>query len=268
MLTVVRTLKRLSGMAVGVTMLAACTWLGGCGSHRHEARRSKMAADHGSVAAVTRRVLTESEVAQLPPITVATEAWYRAGGDGAEQSFEAGDTLHTGDRVGWQVTVDQPAYVYLVQFYQNGIGEVLYPRDGHERLCPFVPRPIPASSETRLVLGESSGVENVYVVASTFPLDDPAGAVRRRVATVHATVGEADPGLVSTRRSRSGAHDDIVRDNRFMNACYDLLPDRDVTSAEPVFPDSRYLPDHGMGIVHFQFRHAAPPSRPVVGDEQ
>lgn len=99
------------------------------------------------------------------------------------RALDPGDTLHSGDLVELVVSVDRPAFVYIVQRFPDGSAAVLHPESGDLQL--------PAALETRLPepgawyqLDQTVGEEHLYVVASERPLSDADREVAEALARV------------------------------------------------------------------------------------
>lgn len=94
----------------------------------------------------------------------------RAHSGGEARYVAPGATLTTGDRVELFIELDQPAHVYVVQFFADETSAVLFPKnDASARLAPGRHR-IPAPGKM-FELDESTGEEHIYVVASREPLE-------------------------------------------------------------------------------------------------
>ena len=76
-----------------------------------------------------------------------------------------GESLHTGDLVQFVVAVDQPAYVYIVQYFTDASAAVLHPEGGDALLRPGYEARVPEpGSWFKLV--PPPGSEAVYFIAT------------------------------------------------------------------------------------------------------
>jgi len=106
----------------------------------------------------------------------------------------AGQALHTGDRVAFQVRPSAPAHVYLLQKNAKGTLTVLFP---DARISPA--NPLPAGETVRIPPGNTFfrlddkdiGTETVYIVASLHPVTS------MQEATTLIENGEAPAGPVA-----------------------------------------------------------------------
>jgi hypothetical protein len=88
-----------------------------------------------------------------------------------------GESLHTGDLVQFVVAVDQPAYVYIVQYFADGSAAVLHPEGGDAQIRPGYEARVPEpGSWFKLV--PPPGSEAVYFIATRRAL----GEADQRVA--------------------------------------------------------------------------------------
>src|SRR5262249_60945677 len=120
-------------------------------------------------AAYAARAASEprSSPRQEPPINVSLRV--QAASRGARRPIGPGEALHSGDRIEMYLEVDQPAYVYVVQFFPDHSSAVLFPPEGDLRLRPGAPHRIPARGQS-FPLDEATGEANIYGVATGKPL--------------------------------------------------------------------------------------------------
>jgi hypothetical protein len=130
----------------------------------------------------------------------------RVGKDKKKTTFPVldGDSLKTGDDVVMHVSVNQPAYVYVVQFYGDGTSAVLFPQE-----CPTdKPRPpegcgdvvaqpgkllrVPEGTDW-FTLDENTGTEHVYFLASREPIAKADKAIAGLIDNIRRTNVEAPP---------------------------------------------------------------------------
>jgi hypothetical protein len=122
------------------------------------------------------------------------------------RTLEPGESLQSGDLVQFLVSVDRPAWVYVVQRFSDGSASVLYPEHADVRLQPGLETRIPeAGSWFRL--DEIPGEEHVFFVASTRPLAEAdrevyeaVEAVRVEGVQVAALGGAEEDGDTATAR--------------------------------------------------------------------
>ena len=102
-----------------------------------------------------------------------------------------GETLRSGDKIAWSVSVTRPAYIYVLQFFPDGSAAVLFP-DGAENNRVDESQRIPPSGWFQL--DDAQGQENVYVVASVDPLERVDESVSAAINEVQTTGRAPDPG--------------------------------------------------------------------------
>jgi len=114
----------------------------------------------------------------------------QAASRGARRPIGPGEALHSGDRIEMYLEVDQPAYVYVVQFFPDHSSAVLFPPEGDLRLRPGAPHRIPARGQS-FQLDDATGEENIYVVAAGKPLAQADLAVAKVVEQVRVSSAAA-----------------------------------------------------------------------------
>ncbi|MBX3159003.1 MAG: DUF4384 domain-containing protein [Deltaproteobacteria bacterium] len=137
------------------------------------------------------------------PITITMSM--RASRNGKKFAVLDGDVLKTGDEVEMFVNVNQPAYVYVVQFYADGTSAVLFPQECPE---PGKPRPtngcgdVLASPGTDLrvpeagdafALDDNKGAEHVYFLATRDPIAKADKAIAGVIDNIRRTTVEPAP---------------------------------------------------------------------------
>jgi hypothetical protein len=96
------------------------------------------------------------------------------------------DVLRTGDLLQFVVSVDQPAYVYIVQYFADGSAAVLHPESGDALVRPGYEARVPeAGSWFKLV--PPSGTEVVYFIASRRALGEADERVAEAIRLIRAT---------------------------------------------------------------------------------
>jgi hypothetical protein len=96
-----------------------------------------------------------------------------------------GEALHTGDLVQFVVAVDQPAYVYIVQYFADGSAAVLHPEGGDALLRPGYEARVPEpGSWFKLV--PPSGSEAVYFIATRRALGEADERVAEAIRIIRA----------------------------------------------------------------------------------
>jgi len=102
--------------------------------------------------------------------------------EGAE--ITNGGVMHSGDLFEMLVRLERPAYVYLVQFYDES-SAVLYPPSGQHLVHDAGQVRIPEGSGAWARVDGNPGVETLYVVLSKAPLSDAGEAVAATLDSVH-----------------------------------------------------------------------------------
>jgi len=120
----------------------------------------------------------------------------------ALRSIADGETLSTGDVIQFMVAVDQPAYVYIVQYFADGSAAVLHPEAGDTLLKAGFEARIPEPGQV-FKLVPPAGAEVVYFIASRKTLGEAdqrvAEAVRMiRLAGTLPRPGPAGPVVASS----------------------------------------------------------------------
>lgn len=84
------------------------------------------------------------------------------------------ETLLSGDQIAMHISVDRPAYVYLLQATADGSTAVVFPAHGGWRISPeSSPLRVPEQGQW-FALDQQKGREQVILVASSQPLDQRA----------------------------------------------------------------------------------------------
>jgi len=96
----------------------------------------------------------------------------------------SGETLRSGDRLTMEITVDRPAFGYVLQFFPDGSAAVLFPQGNEDNRLTSTAR-LPRTGWFEL--DEVIGTETVYVVASTRPLAEVDASVLAVVDHVRTT---------------------------------------------------------------------------------
>ncbi len=108
------------------------------------------------------------------------------------------DALRTGDYVELYVDVTAPAYVYVVQFLANGTSAVLFPETGDRKIEPGKSFRIPEGGDGDwFQLDSTTGIENLYVVASREPVAKVDSLLGGQIAAIR-TAAPAEDKPVST----------------------------------------------------------------------
>lgn len=158
-----------------------------------------------------------------------------------------GSTLRTGDEIWFQVTVNQPSFLYLVSYEAGGQHLIMYPVEGAVVACPDRPTRLPARPSQHFQLNPSTGMENPYVIASVRPLPTPTVTVQRLVGRVH----PSPPVLTSIPRRGTQAQPPRADLPSYAAAQSCPMP------AEPTpwqaSPGAYWGP--GLGVVHLPFLH-------------
>lgn len=108
---------------------------------------------------------------------------------GEPRPIRPGDTLKSGDRIELMVSLEQPAYLYIVQFFADGGAAVLFPDAGDRLMSAAEPHRIPEAGAW-FELDEARGEEHIYVVASRRPLSLAAAPIAQQLARVRIASGD------------------------------------------------------------------------------
>jgi hypothetical protein len=128
--------------------------------------------------------VTHVDPAPAPDGPVSLKFRMFAGEGSARRALAAGERMHSGDRLTMTLTVDRPAYGYVLQFFPDGTSTVLFPRDAEDnRITGTMAVPPSGAFELDDVVGE----ETVYVVVSTRPLAEVDAAVQAAVEQIRTT---------------------------------------------------------------------------------
>ena len=149
----------------------------------------------------------------------------------ARRKFGQGETLKSGDKVEFEVELEQPVHLYLVQFFPDGSAAILHSghSSGTTKVGPFM-------------LDEALGEENVYVVASRRPLEEADRAVRDAVEEIKlSSAGAAEVKKPAVKKKGPGL---MTMGNRGLIK----IEDKSVVATSD---------DSGVAIVRFGFVHAA-----------
>jgi hypothetical protein len=123
-----------------------------------------------------------------------------------------GDTLKTGDEIEMFVQVNQPAYVYVVQFFADGTSAVLFPQecppDGAKRPAngcgdilakPGVDLRVPEAGDF-FALDENRGNEHVYFLASREPIAKADKTISGVITNIRRTASEGAQPAAPARK--------------------------------------------------------------------
>jgi len=125
---------------------------------------------------------------------------------GVRRVLSEGDSLRSGDRVGFEVTSAEPTHVYLIQRFSDGKIAVLFPKVGESNRIQGRTK-IPSGDLFQL--DEVTGKEIVYLVASSKPLQSVASDVKAAIDDVRtgrdmvAGVGNPQTKAQPQRKTRS-----------------------------------------------------------------
>jgi hypothetical protein len=113
--------------------------------------------------------------------------------DGATvRNLSDGEMLRTGDVIQFLVAVDQPAYVYVVQYFADGSAAVLHPEEGDALLRPGYEARIPEPGQV-FKLVPPAGEEIVYFIATRRALGEADERVAEALRMIRATGGTPRP---------------------------------------------------------------------------
>jgi hypothetical protein len=148
---------------------------------------------------------------KVGPVLMTVRGW-RMAGDGTRGPFAIDDTLKSGDYFSYYVRVDRDAFVYVMQFYSGGRGQVLFPESGDRLISAGQEARVPIDAGSWFQLDEAIGTEHMYVIASVEPLARSAPEVAAMVGAVRASpeVG-ATPMLLSEYKKKHLVADDESR---------------------------------------------------------
>jgi hypothetical protein len=99
-------------------------------------------------------------------------------------------TLRPGDYLEMFVTVNQPAYVYVVQFFADGTSAGLDPDAGDRLLQPGSEVRIPEAADDLFQLDERIGDENVYVLMSREPASKADAMIASQIDQIRVSGAE------------------------------------------------------------------------------
>lgn len=133
-----------------------------------------------------QKVQSEAEGALLLSLRVQT----REGS--ALRGLTDGETLRTGDVIQFVVAVDQPAYVYIVQYFADGSAAVLHPESGDALLRPGYEARIPEPGHV-FKLVPPPGDEMVYFIASRRTLGEADERIAEALRMIRAAGGNPRP---------------------------------------------------------------------------
>jgi hypothetical protein len=85
------------------------------------------------------------------------------------RTVQSGAQLQTGDRLWFQLEVEEPLFVYLVQVAKDGQSSVIYPRERELQVNPGKRHRVPTGQDS-FELDDVLGVERVMVITTTAPL--------------------------------------------------------------------------------------------------
>jgi hypothetical protein len=134
-----------------------------------------------------KKVAAEPESALTLSIRVETKE------GSALRSLADGETLRTGDLIQFMVAVDQPAYVYIVQYFADGTAAVLHPEGGDVLLRPGFEARIPEPGQV-FKLVPPAGSEVVYFIASRRALGEADQRVAEAVKMIRKAGSNPAPG--------------------------------------------------------------------------
>lgn len=85
-------------------------------------------------------------------------------------SLQPGDSLRSGDQIAINVSVDQPAYVYIAVASSTEAPKIIYPKSGDQLLSPGQPLRIPANAEKWIPLDFKVGQDDIFAYAAVRPI--------------------------------------------------------------------------------------------------
>ncbi|MBW2528778.1 MAG: DUF4384 domain-containing protein [Deltaproteobacteria bacterium] len=186
-------------------------------------------------------------VTQEAPVKLRVTLWSDPKGGAEPAPVAPGQVLHTDDEVWFVVTVNRPAFVYLVAYEPEDVHLVMYPTDGLMQICPDAPTRLPIDPGQHFRLNEATGIENPYVIASVEPLRQPTRVVERLLGTVHTS--PPSQGAMPARGTSAEPPQMPVPVPTPLSSC---PKPAGLTLWEPS-PGAFGGP--GLGVVHLPFRH-------------
>ncbi|MEO8699742.1 MAG: DUF4384 domain-containing protein [Kofleriaceae bacterium] len=156
------------------------------------------------------------------------------------------DTLHSGDFLELFVMVNQPAYVYVVQFFGDGRSTVVYP-DQDVLLQPGREHRIPAAADEALQLDDKRGDENLYFLMTRTPVASADAAIAGAIADIRAS--EVAPATAAKPAPRP------PREDRFLTLATRGVKIVKRPDNATAITGSAARGDDALVVVRFSFRH-------------
>lgn len=151
-------------------LLAGALALVGCPAPQPEVPSGPAPA--ASVAAPASAGPSDGDAAVPGPLGMQVRGLHMDKARTLKSSFGINDVLHSGDFVAYEVWVDRPAYVYILQFFPDGSQAVHHPAtEEPTKLEARTWVRVPPDARDWLELDDATGQENLYIVASIRPLD-------------------------------------------------------------------------------------------------
>jgi hypothetical protein len=137
-----------------------------------------------------------SPAATPPPVTIATPPSPRAArplslsvqmmAERGTQKWSLAENgkVKSGDLVELFVTVNQPAYVYVVQFEPDGSASVLFPPRGDHLVQPGSEQKVPEGADNVFQLDTTTGRDHVYVLMSREPIGNLDAALGTQITEI------------------------------------------------------------------------------------
>ena len=85
-------------------------------------------------------------------------------------SLQPGDSLRSGDQISINVSVDQPAYVYIAVASSTEAPKIIYPKSGDQLLSPGQALRIPSNAEKWIPLDFKVGQDDIFAYAAARPI--------------------------------------------------------------------------------------------------
>jgi hypothetical protein len=132
--------------------------------------------------------------------------------DGSRRPLADGDTLRSRDHFWFELSAQEPMYVYVVYVAADGAASVLYPDSGDVVLKPGYTERLPKSLD--FVLDDVTGWERVLIIASRAPLSQADSSFARLVDRVRSSRTWPEDDAATGEASRPKPADSVPKKPR------------------------------------------------------
>ncbi|WP_437722521.1 DUF4384 domain-containing protein [Sorangium sp. So ce861] len=187
------------------------------------------------------------------------------------RAFLPNDTVESGEYISFNLSINQPAFIYIVQFFPDHSRRVLF-----SSIAPIQTQTpmnhnvrVPPDPHEWLLLDDATGEEHVYIIASRDAIENASNEIAKLINDIRTSPREAARATPPKRklaiprtdagRPTIGAKPNLATPGDMEpNFIIDraLQPIRITEDGQVVYQD--IANDPSVNVFRFSFRHVAP----------